>query len=123
MRSRVFLAALCVALFSLPASAAPGWLVDRIIAVESGGRAHVTGSAGEIGLMQIKCRTARSVGFRGSCKALYQPGINRKYGIAYLSLAIRKARGNLRHAVSLYNRGVYSKFRGCSSYCRKVFRR
>ena len=122
MFNRLIPAALCFALLAVPAMAAPVWLVDAIIHVESKGKAHVTGRHGEIGLMQIRCATARSVGFKGKCKALYHPATNVRFGTAYLDLAIKRAGGNLRHAASLYQRGVYSKYRGCSVYCRKVMR-
>lgn len=115
-------AAVLAALLVVPASAVPKHVVDAIVHVESGGNARATGRAGEIGLMQIKCSTARSVGFRGSCVQLYDPGTNRKYGSAYLRLALARAGGDLDTALSLYQRGVYSKYRGCSSYCRKVKR-
>lgn len=114
-------AGLLLMFMAAPAKSAPRWLVDRIIHVESGGNARATGRAGEIGLMQIKCRTARSVGFKGHCSALYRPAVNVRYGSAYLDLAIARARGDLRTAVSLYQRGVYARFKGCSAYCRKVF--
>lgn len=45
---------------------AAGVPVSTALAVvhqESGFRPHVTGGAGEIGLMQLKCQTARGMGF------------------------------------------------------------
>lgn len=99
----------------------PGWLVEKVIRHESGGNARARGRHGEIGLMQIKCATAREVGFRGACHRLYEPATNRRYGSAYLAKAIRVARGNLCHALTLYNAGLGAKPRR-SAYCRKVLR-
>lgn len=121
----LFAAAIAVAcLFAAPiaSAAAPKRVVDAIIQVESGGNPKAKGRAGEIGLMQIKCATARSVGFKGKCASLYNSAINRKFGAAYLRLAIRRAGGDIDTAISLYQRGVYAKFRGCSAYCKKVKR-
>lgn len=120
------LVGILLALFALAWLTAPSWsnerVINAIIQVESGGRAHVTGRAGEIGLMQIKCRTARGIGFRGKCRDLYDPAINRRWGTAYFMAGLRRAGGDLDTAISRYNRGIYSKYRGCSSYCRKVKR-
>jgi len=111
---------LLVCLMVSPIEAAPRSLVDAIIHVESGGNPHARGRHGEWGLMQIKCSTARSVGFKGACNRLADPSINRRFGTAYLDAALRRARGNVDTAISLYQRGIYAKFRGCSAYCRKV---
>jgi soluble lytic murein transglycosylase-like protein len=117
-----FLAGLLLALiFVGPVEAAPTSLVDAIIHVESGGNARAKGRHGEIGLMQIKLQTARSVGYRGSREGLFHPATNVRYGTAYLDLALKRARGNLCHAASLYQMGVYARPR-CTSYGRKVLR-
>lgn len=112
-------AALC--LLGWPAAAAPARVVDAIIHVESGGNPDARGRHGEIGLMQIKCRTARSVGFRGPCARLYDHALNRRYGTAYLDLCIARA-GNLWDGVSRYQRGAYARVTGCTDYCRRVKR-
>lgn len=110
-----------VLITTLPAEAASKRLVQAIIKVESNGNPKAKGRAGEYGLMQIKCATARSVGFKGNCSRLLNPKTNVKYGTRYLNFSIKMS-PNLDTAISRYNRGVYSKFRGCSSYCRKVKR-
>jgi soluble lytic murein transglycosylase-like protein len=69
--------------------------------------------------MQIKCATARGVGFKGKCRDLYRPAVNRLWGGKYLALAVRRASGNLCHAASLYNMGVYARPR-CTKYGRLV---
>lgn len=97
-------------------------VIDAIIHVESKGNPNAKGQAREIGLMQIKYATARSVGYRGTRAGLFDPAVNRRYGTAYFNLAMKRAGGDLHTAISLYQRGVYSRFRGCSAYCRKVLR-
>lgn len=111
-----------VVLATAPAHAQARSVIEAIIHVESGGRAHVTGRAGEIGLMQIKCRTARGIGFRGNCRDLYNPGVNRRWGTAYFHAGLKRAGGNLHTAISRYQRGIYSNYRGCSAYCQRVLR-
>jgi soluble lytic murein transglycosylase-like protein len=103
------------------AAAVPASLVEAIIRVESGGNPRVTGRHGEIGLMQIKCRTAKGIGFTGSCKSLYDAKTNRKWGTRYLDLAWQKAQGNYCHAASLYNMGIGARPR-CTAYGRTVLR-
>lgn len=74
-----------------------------IVQQESGFRPHVTGSAGEIGLMQLKCQTARGMGFSGACSALYNPDTNLRYGMRYLKAALRRG------SVAYYNAGIHAK--------------
>lgn len=121
MSPRLIPAALCAALmlFAMPVQAAPEALIRAIVHVESRGNPNATGRHGEIGLMQIRCATARGIGYRGSCRALYQPAINLRWGGAYLDRAWRMAHGNACHAATLYNRGLAAR-PGPSAYCRKV---
>lgn len=121
LSAALFCALIAFALMPAPASAAPGWLVNAIIKVESNGNPNAKGRHGEIGLMQIKLATARSVGYRGTRKALFHAATNVTFGTAYLNLAIKRAGGNLCHAATLYNRGVYAKPRR-SAYAAKVMR-
>ena len=51
----------------------PENLAHAVVRVESNFRPNARGSAGEIGLMQIKPATARMMGYRGSAKGLYHP--------------------------------------------------
>jgi len=64
------------------------YVAQRVIAVESGWKAHIRGAAGEYGLMQIKCETAREVGFRGACRELFDPYVNVQFGMRYLRKAM-----------------------------------
>lgn len=113
------IAFLFLILFPGIGEAAPKGLVAAIVHVESGGNPNAKGKAGEIGLMQIKLKTAQSVGYRGSRAGLFHPATNLKYGTKYLDLALRKAKGNLCHAATLYNRGLGARPQK-SDYCRKV---
>ena len=50
----------------------PADLAHAIVEVESNFNAKARGSAGEVGLMQIKPATARMMGYTGSIKDLYE---------------------------------------------------
>jgi len=92
-----------------PRYGVPTWFALKIAKVESGYNPNVTGAAGEIGVFQMKCATARGVGFSGSCRALYNPATNVQYGLKHLSMAVRSSRGNLRLAASKHNGGLGRK--------------
>lgn len=98
----------------------PTWFAMKIAKVESGFNPLVTGGAGEIGVFQLKCATARGIGYSGSCSGLYNPSTNVRYGLKYLSMAVRSSHGNLRLAASKHNGGL-----GCNhivrSYVAMVF--
>jgi len=89
-----------------PHSGVPTWFALRIAKVESGYNPSVTGAAGEIGVFQMKCQTARGLGFSGSCSALYNPATNVHWGLRHLSLAVKNSHGNLRLAASMHNGGL-----------------
>ncbi len=84
----------------------PTWFAMKIAKVESGYNPLVTGGAGEIGVFQLKCQTARGIGYSGSCSGLYNPATNVKYGLKYLSMAVHSSHGNLRLAASKHNGGL-----------------
>jgi soluble lytic murein transglycosylase-like protein len=79
-------------------------------------------SQGNYGLMQIRCGTARSVGFTGNCRELLKPEVNVEYGMRYLRLAMDRAQDDWCNAVTLYNRGIDNR-PSPSKYCRKVMAR
>lgn len=85
------------------AAGVPVAVALSVVQQESGFRPHVTGGAGEIGLMQLKCQTARGIGFKGSCKALYNPDTNLRYGMRYLRRALNRG------SVGYYNAGIHAK--------------
>lgn len=96
-------------------------VAHAVVAQESGYRTAMRGRAGEWGIGQIKCQTARSVGFAGPCSQLHDPEVNLTYSMAYLRLALDKG-GEGCSGVSLYNTGIYARPR-CTGYGRAVVRR
>lgn len=100
------------------AAGVPGALAHAVVKVESGYRPDLRGAAGEWGLGQIKCQTARGVGFAGGCGELARPEVNLRYSMAYLRLALDKG-GRSCAGLSLYNRGIGGHPR-CTAYGRRV---
>ncbi|MDJ1158621.1 lytic transglycosylase domain-containing protein [Chelatococcus sp. SYSU_G07232] len=103
------------------ANGVPFALVDAVVRIESryNPRAH---NAGAIGLMQIKYRTARGVGYTGSPAGLYSPEANIEYGVKYLAGAYRLAGGDTCGTVMRYQGGHYATrmSRANLAYCAKV---
>jgi soluble lytic murein transglycosylase-like protein len=87
----------------------PAWFALRIARVESGYNPRARGGAGEYGVFQLKCATARGIGFRGNCGQLLNASTNVNYGLKHLSLAVRSSRGNLKLAASKHNGGLGRK--------------
>ncbi|MCV3241083.1 transglycosylase SLT domain-containing protein [Mesorhizobium sp. ZC-5] len=100
----------------------PASLAHAVIRVESNYRVNALGSAGEIGLMQIKPATARMMGYSGSSKGLYNPETNIKFGIKYLSMAHKLGGGTTCGTILKYNAGHAAKRMNPISarYCSKV---
>jgi soluble lytic murein transglycosylase-like protein len=92
-----------------PSYGVPTWFALKIARVESGYNPMVTGGAGEIGVFQLKCQTARGIGYHGSCSGLYNASTNVHYGLRYLSMAVKSSHGNLRLAASKHNGGLGRK--------------
>jgi soluble lytic murein transglycosylase-like protein len=84
----------------------PTWFALRIAKVESGYNPAVRGDAGEYGVFQIKCATARFLGFEGSCAELYDARTNVEWGLKHLSAALVRSGGNLKLAASKHNGGL-----------------
>lgn len=103
------------------ASAAGVPIAHAVVRHESKYRPDVRGRAGEWGLGQIKCQTARGVGFSGACQQLADPSVNLRYAMRYLRQALDRG-GEGCGGVSLYQRGLYGR-RGCSAYGRMVLAR
>jgi soluble lytic murein transglycosylase-like protein len=97
-------------------------LAHAVVSIESRYNAGARGRAGEIGLMQIKLRTARGVGYKGSAKGLYDPDTNLRYGMKYLGKAQKLAGGDLCRTIMKYNggHGMKRPTRGTSRYCGKA---
>lgn len=106
------------------ANGVPVKLAHAVVRVESAYRANARGSAGEIGLMQLKLSTARAMGYSGSAKGLYNPETNIRYGMKYLGEAHRLAGGSTCGTILRYNAGHGAKRMNPVSarYCKKVRR-
>ena len=103
-----------------PSQGVPTWFALRIAHVESNYNAHMRGSAGEYGVFQMKCATAKDIGFRGNCGALLDARTNIQWGLRHLAIAIGKSGGNLRLAASKHNGGL-GRRTVVASYVAKVF--
>ena len=97
-------------------------LAHAIVRIESNFNPKARGSAGEIGLMQIKPATARMMGYRGSAKGLYDPETNIKFGMKYLALAQQLGGGTTCGTILKYNAGHGAKRMNPASkrYCGRV---
>lgn len=97
-------------------------LAHAIIRVESNYNPRTRGSAGEIGLMQIKPATARMMGYSGSAKGLYDPETNLRFGMKYLAMAQELGGGETCGTVLRYNAGhAATRMNPVSKrYCGKV---
>ncbi|WP_366514540.1 transglycosylase SLT domain-containing protein [Mesorhizobium sp.] len=100
----------------------PVSLAKAVIMIESSFQPNQVGSAGEIGLMQIKPSTARMMGYSGSIKGLYDPETNIKYGMKYLAMARNLGDGTTCGTILKYNAGHGAKRMNpiSAAYCGKV---
>lgn len=100
----------------------PVELAHAVIRVESNYNPNARGSAGEIGLMQIKPATARMMGYSGSSKGLFDPDTNIKYGMKYLAAAHELGGGETCDTILKYNAGhAATRMNPVSkAYCGKV---
>ncbi|THK34494.1 lytic transglycosylase domain-containing protein [Ensifer sp. MPMI2T] len=100
----------------------PAGLAHAVVKVESNFNPDARGSAGEIGLMQIKPATARMMGYSGSAKGLYDPETNIKFGMMYLAKAQELSDGTTCGTILKYNAGHAAKRMNPVSkrYCGKV---
>lgn len=97
----------------------PSALAVAVARHESGFNPHVRGRAGEWGVMQIKCSTARDIGYRGACSGLANAETNIRWGVRYLAQAHRLAGGSECLTLSKYN-GGHGRRSLIRSYCRAV---
>jgi len=100
----------------------PVELAHAVVRVESNYNPNARGSAGEIGLMQIKPATARMMGYSGSSKGLFDPDTNIKYGMKYLAAAHTLGGGETCDTILKYNAGhAATRMNPVSkAYCGKV---
>lgn len=87
----------------------PTWFALRIAKVESNYNPNARGSHGELGVFQMKCATAKGIGYRGNCSGLLDPRTGVEVGLKHLSLAIKSSDGNLQLAASKHNGGLGRK--------------
>ena len=92
-----------------PRYGVPTWFALRIAKVESGYNPNTRGAAGEYGVYQMKCATAKDIGFSGNCSQLLNASTNVEYGLKHLQMAMKLSHGNLRMAASKHNGGLGCK--------------
>ncbi len=104
------------------ANGIPPALVDAVVRIESRYDPTAVGSVGEIGLMQVRPKTAELLGFEGTLADLAQPQTNLRYGVGYLAKAWRLAGGDLCRALMKYRAGHGSETMSALSaeYCRRA---
>ena len=100
----------------------PPALAQALVQVESSHNPKATGRNGEIGLLQIKPKTARAMGYKGSAQALYDPETNLAWGMKYLGKAHDLSGGDVCGTLLRYNAGLDAKRKSAASnkFCRKV---
>ena len=92
-----------------PQYGVPTWFALRIAKVESGYNPNSRGAAGEYGVYQMKCATAKGIGFSGNCAELLNASTNVRVGLKHLSMAMKLSGGNLKMAASKHNGGLGRK--------------
>jgi soluble lytic murein transglycosylase-like protein len=104
------------------AEGVPVALAHAIVRHESNYRPNARGRAGEIGLMQIKLKTARGMGYSGSAAELFDPATNLKWGMRYLGRAHDLGGGETCATILRYNAGHGARRmnRVSAAYCSKV---
>lgn len=102
-------------------------LLRALCWVESGHRVYASnkndGPDGKNshGICQIKYKTARWLGYKGTVKDLYKLENNTYYAAKYLHYNLSRYRGNWKKAVTAYNRGHYEHSYGLNnSYVSKI---
>jgi soluble lytic murein transglycosylase-like protein len=104
------------------AAGLPAELAEAVIRHESRFNPKARGRHGEIGLMQIKPQTARSLGYTGTAAGLYDVETNLKWGMAYLAGAYKLAGGDTCGTILRYNagHGATRMNRTSRAYCSEV---
>jgi hypothetical protein len=104
------------------ANGVPPALIDAVVRIESRYDPTAVGSIGEIGLMQVRPKTAALLGFQGTSAELAEPRTNLRYGVGYLAKAWRLADGDLCRTLMKYRAGHGSDKMSALSieYCRRA---
>lgn len=101
----------------------PEGLLESVCYVESNFKPsaihYMDGKSNSYGLCQIKLKTAKSMGFKGSKEELLIPSINILYAAKYLKYQLNRYH-SISKAVIAYNRGAATK--SYSNYQAKVFK-
>ncbi len=103
------------------ANGVPFAIADAVVKVESSYNPHALNS-GNFGLMQIRAKTARGLGFKGSDAQLFDADTNLRYAMKYLGAAYRMSNGDLCTTLMRYQSGHYTKQMNDSNrhYCSKA---
>jgi len=94
-------------------------LAQAVIYVESKYNPKVIGVKGEYGLGQIRCGTAKQMGFNGKCEELRDPKNNLESSMAYLRYALDLTNNDVCKAASYYGSGIIPTSNK-TAYCRKI---
>jgi hypothetical protein len=100
----------------------PPDLADAVVRIESRYNPTAVGRVGEIGLMQLRPKTAAFLGFEGSPDDLAAPEANIRLGIRYLAKAWRLANGDVCRALMKYRAGHQAETMSSLSieYCHRA---
>lgn len=63
------------------------------------------GGSPSIGLCQVKLKTSKWLGYKGTEKQLLNPTVNAYYAAKYLKYQLKRYNGNTEKALIAYNRG------------------
>lgn len=96
----------------------PVALAHAIVRQESNYNPSAVGRGGPLGLTQIKCQTARGLGFKGDCSQLKDAETNLVWGLEHLNRAIRRGGASCK-GVALHQMGLYATPR-CTAYGHEV---
>lgn len=101
----------------------PATIINAISIVESNKNPKALnkkdGGSPSYGLLQIKRKTARFLGYHGTIRGLYDPYVNADLGAKYLSQQFKRYNRDWIKAISAYNRGHASTLN--TGYVNKVF--
>src|SRR4051812_5893702 len=100
----------------------PAALADAVAQVESRYDPKAVGGLGEVGLMQIRPRTAALLGYKGEAIGLAEPETNVRLGVAYLTRAWQLANGDVCRALMKYRAGLGEERMTplSAEYCRRA---
>lgn len=80
-------------------------LIASIAFEESKYKTSAYNPEGSYGLMQVKCSTARMIGFRGRCESLFEPVTNLRWAIKYVE-SQKKRFTKFTDVIAAYNSGT-----------------